>query len=289
MPLRAIGTRLLCLAGLLTTGCPTYSVQQSSFVPLPTAPAAAPLSGRGAIELGSSFATEVTSSASTGATSGLGTPLAQPEGALSVRLTDYLLLRAYGGVALSPGGWQVSGDVPLPDQSGGFGGVGPVLRLLGWNGILFADFSVTGGFAVIPSRLWITEHNWCSDPTIECPASSRQEIRFEVLPLFTVGGEVGLRPAEWLQVRLGALVRNQPTNEAAFSSGTTAGSSISAGPIGLVLHAGLQLDVTEEIGLRADVQWPAVNFAMTYGPIITVGVQGRLGAPDRAHPTGLQL
>lgn len=270
----------------VVSGCATYSVEQSSMVPLPTAPPA-PMSGRGALELGASIAPEVAQGTSTAA-SGLAVPLAQPQGALSVRIVDVLVLRAYGGVALPQGARQVTGTIPAPAESAWFGGIGPVVRILGAERFLFLDVGVSVGFAVIPSTLYITDEDACSsDYPPVCPTTIEQWR--EVMPLFTLGADFGVRPIEWLQLRVGATVRNQPTNEAQFSRAEVPGSSVSAGPIGLVIHAGLQVDLIDELGLRADVEWPAVNLGLTYGPIVTFGVQGRIGPPGRTDPIGLEL
>ncbi len=62
---------------------------------------------------------------------------------------------------------------------------------------------------------------------------------------------------------------------------------MSAGPIGVVLHGGLRVDFLEELGVRADVQWP-VELGLEYGPIFTVGVEGRIGS-NRNEPFGLRI
>jgi hypothetical protein len=275
------------LAALLAmSGCATYSVEQSSMVPLPTAPPPAPMSGRGALELGASIAPEVEGGATTAA-SGLAVPLAQPQGALSVRVADFLVLRAYGGVALPQGATQVTGTIPAPAESAWFGGIGPVLRILAAERLLFFDIGLSVGFAVIPSTLHITSNDACSSDIPPVCRTTVEQWR-EVMPLFALGTDFGVRPIEWLQLRVGATVRNQPTNEAQFSRGGVPGSSVSAGPIGVVVHAGLQLDVIDELGVRADVEWPAVNLGLAYGPIVTLGVQGRIGSPGRSEPIGLE-
>lgn len=280
----------LCLSFVVlavASGCASYSVEQSSLVPLPTAPPPAPMSGRGALELGASIATGVGPERSSTAASGLAVPQGQPQGALSVRVADFLVLRAYGGAALPQGATQVTGSIPTPQESAWFGGIGPVLRILAAERLLFVDIGLSAGFAVIPSTLHITDNDACTDSFPPVCSTSVERWR-EVMPLFALGTDFGVRPIEWLQLRVGATVRNQPTNEAQFARAAVPGSSVSAGPVGLVVHAGVQLDVIDELGFRADVEWPAVNLGLAYGPIVTLGVQGRIGPPARTEPIGLE-
>ena len=108
------------------------------------------------------------------------------------------------------------------------------------------------------------------------------------MPFFAASARLGVRPLEWLVIRAGFTVRNQPNNEAAFGTGEEPGSSVSAGPIGLVLHAGTQIDFIDELGLRADLQWPVVGFGLDYGPIVSVALQGRIGG-SRSAPFGARF
>lgn len=271
-------------------GCASYSVRQSSVVPLPTAPPPAPLSGRGALELGTSIATDLSPPDIATSESGLASARVQPDGALSVRLADFLLLRAFAAFALPQGSEQVTGTIPAPEETAWVGGIGPVFRLLGAERLVFADFGVTGGFAVIPSRLLITERNFCEAEDPSClPETTSTVLYRDVMPIFTVRADFGARPAEWISLRVGATVRNQPTNEAMFVSGGVAGSSVSPGPIGIVLHAGVQIDFIDELGMRIDLQWPAANLGLSYGPILSLAIQGRLGGPSRDAPIGLSI
>lgn len=87
---------------------------------------------------------------------------------------------------------------------------------------------------------------------------------------------------------VGVTVRNQPTNEAAFTTGSYPDSSVSPGPFALLLHGGVRLDVIDELGFAAELTWPATNVEVRYGPIVSLSVQGRIDG-SRADLFGLSI
>lgn len=280
--------RVLPLALTLLTACgPTFAVQQSSLTTLPTAPPPAAVSGRAALELGTAVAADATSSPRSGAESGMSIPRVQPEGAVTVRLADPIALRAWGAVALPQGSTQVTGTIDAPRHAAWMGAIGPVFRLRGAEGLFALELGTAFGFAVVPSHLRITPTS-CEDGSDGCPGVPFERDVLEVMPIFAVRADVGMTPTEWFRFRIGGTVRNQPINNAAFDAAVSPDSSVSAGPIGIVIHAGLDVDFIDEIGMRAEVQWPAIWLGLAYGPTFTLSVQGRIGG-DLDSPLGLEI
>ncbi|MGE0788165.1 MAG: hypothetical protein AB7S26_21010 [Sandaracinaceae bacterium] len=278
--------RYALLATLLGACGPQFAVQQSSFATLPTAPPPAAVSGRGALDLGAGIATDAGAGGAVGGRSGLSVARVQPEGALTLRVADMVALRAWGAVALPQGSTQVTGDIDAPEDAAWLGTIGPVFRLLAADGLMGFDIGTAFGFAVVASNLEITRTDCPSSGPCEDAFEARRQL--EVMPIFALRLDLSYLPTEWLRFRIGGTVRNQPVNEASFNRSVVTGSSVSAGPIGIVLQVGADVDFTDEIGMRAELQWPAFNLGLSYGPIVTLAVQGRIGGSLR-DPLGLRL
>jgi hypothetical protein len=256
-------------------------------VTLPTAPPVAATSGRLAIDLGASVPTDVWAAPS-GGDSGIAVPSVQPDGGLSLVLANFVALRGFFGVGVGEGRRQITGRIVAPTDAAWTGGLGASFRFLFAEDLVFVDLAPSLGFAVLPSAFRITRHPYCEYPDACAPDSTYETAYWEVMPFFATSARLGVRPLEWLALHAGLTVRNQPNNEAAFGTGDDPGSSVSAGPIGLVLHIGTQIDFIDALGLRAELQWPVVGSGLDYGPIVSIALQGRVGG-SRAAPFGARF
>lgn len=276
--------RLTALLALLLVGAcgPFYDTQQSTLVPLPAAPPPAPGSGGVGVDLGANVPTVVGPPGGMTRPSGVAVPLAQPEGALGVRLADFLALRGWLALGLGEQRRQITGTIDAPRSSAWVVGIGPSFRLLLAESYAYVDIAPTVGATLLPSNFRITVTDGGSAPR------TYDASYYEVMPFFALTARGGVRPTEWLTIRAGLTVRTQPHNEDSFSTSLRPVSSVSTGPIGLVVHGGFQVDVLDELGVRAEVQWPAVGLGLVYGPIVGVAVQGRIDG-SRADPFGAVL
>lgn len=77
---------------------------------------------------------------------------------------------------------------------------------------------------------------------------------------------------------------NHPTNTAQFTSRplgpSPPSSDVDAGPLNVILGVGVEVSITEEVGVIPMLQWPVTRDPVVYGPILSLGVRGTIPEPE---------
>jgi hypothetical protein len=73
-------------------------------------------------------------------------------------------------------------------------------------------------------------------------------------------------------------VLNHPTNAEEIAS-PSASSDVDAGPLNLILGVGVDVTITEGLGVIPMLQWPVTRDPVVYGPILSLGLRGSIPEP----------
>jgi hypothetical protein len=253
---------------LASTGCATYSVQQSSLVPAPVAPPPATERGIADAYVGDATVTFVSRpKRAPNNHSGLWITRHLLQGALTLHFSELAAFRLTGVVGLHQGAMQAA-PTTLENPGSEVTGMGA-----GWiMNLPFAAHALTLsldlGLLAIPSYIEAT----CVSGK-DCDFNYRTgHDRDEIAWAAATAGYAYRFSDQW-RAQLGFVLQNHPTNLEQFESSEN-DAEVQDGPLYVTVALAVEWQPLPWLGLAPELQWPLTRSPVRYGPIVGLGVRG---------------
>lgn len=258
------------VVALASTGCATYSVQQSSLVPAPVAPPPATERGIADAYVGDATVTFVSRpKRAPNNHSGLWITRHLLQGALTLHISELFAFRLTGVVGLHQGAMQAA---PTTLQN-------PGSDVTGWGAgyvvsIPFDAHALTLSLDIailsIPSYIDAT----CADGDDDCDAGHKTGHDRDPIAWAAATAGYAYRFSDQLRAQLGFVLQNHPTNEEQFYSDSNEDAEVDDGPLYVTVAASVEWQPLPWLGIAPELQWPLTRSPVRYGPIVGLGVRG---------------